>query len=143
MNQVAQQKAADAKVRSRITTLLGWTEAELFQCEYSQGIVWLDAVFGQADGPDGVNVVRRKLEAAVGFWAWWKNQWANLDSQMEPNLKVVAVADEKMLGYYAPNIGPTYYTRDTWRAFYQRRHQETMSYLRPDDETLGRILRAV
>ncbi|MDJ0363595.1 hypothetical protein QMK33_00405 [Hymenobacter sp. H14-R3] len=142
MSQITQQKATDTQVRRRMEKLLRWDAGRLNECEYEQGIQWLDTVFGQVDGPQGLNVVRRKLEGTVGFWAWWKNQWANLDAQLSPNLKVALIGDEWKLGYYAPNIGATYYTPDTWNAYYQRRHAEYMAALRPDDDTLRHILKA-
>jgi hypothetical protein len=148
MNQIKEQIATDEKVRRRMEKLLRWNTGQLNECEYQHGIAWLDRVFGQAwpttspaSGED-FQTVRRKLEGAKGFWAWWKNQWANLDAQMSPNLRVALVGEEWMLGYYAPNVGPTFYTPDTWNAYYERRHAEYMALLRPDDDTLRRILLA-
>lgn len=143
MSQVTKQIAADAKVRVRMEKLLQWATDQLNECEYEQGIDWLDRTFGKADGPDGVNVLRRKLEGAKGFWAWWKNQWALLDAQLNPNLRAAQVGGEWLLGYHAPNVGPTYFrTLGLWQDFYQGRHIQTMQALRPDDDTLRRILKA-
>ena len=123
--------------------LLQWDAGQLSQCQYEQGIDWLDRAFGKADGPDGVAVLRRKLEAAKGFWAWWKNQWASLDAMLSPNLRAALVGDEWLLGYHAPNVGPTYFrTLWLWQEFYQGRHIQFMQCLRPDDDTLRRILAA-
>ncbi len=143
MSQIKEQIAADELVRQRMQKLLRWDEFQLNQCEYEQGVAWLDATFGRADGQDFATV-RQRLEAAKGFWAWWKNQWRRLDALLSPNLRAAQVGDSWLLGYYAPGIGPTFFARlEPWQAFYQDRHRQDMKPLRPDDEVLRRILKAV
>jgi hypothetical protein len=145
MNLIQEQKATDEKVRRRMEKLLRWDAGQLNKCEYEHGIAWLDRVFGQvctAGLAQEFPTVRRKLEGAKGFWSWWKNQWANLDAQMAPNLKVALVGETWLLGYTAPNSTVTFFNPDTWNAYYERRHAEYMAYLRPDDDTLRRILLA-
>lgn len=142
MSQVATQIESDAKVRTRMENLLGWDEAELNTCEFEAGLDWLVAMFGQADGPARIDSLRQKLASSPGFWTWWKNQWRRMDALLSPNLRPQLMDEEWMLGYRNEFAQVTYYSLRAWRMYYVRRHADEMARLRPDDDTMRRILKA-
>ena len=139
MSHITEQREADLKVEARLLKLLCWSQEELEQLRYQNGLRYLREVLTLPDE------YAAKVERSRLFWSWWINAWRRRDAAFSFRLKVQNDGTANIYG-----VGHSGYLNQTYQnvadaeelaAAYEAMHEPmTLPHMTPDAGYLTRWL---